>query len=55
MNTARDSKYTYVTVRMPADLVKQIDELAMDAMRSRSAQVIMLLKQALGACKSAGK
>lgn len=57
-----EQETTFVTVRMPADLVKQIDELAMEAMRSRSAQVIMMLKQAaasnhcqqrrwLGACQ----
>ena len=42
-----DQETMFVTVRMPADMVKQIDELAMEAMRSRSAQVIMMLKQAL--------
>jgi len=50
-----NQKATFVTVRMPADLVKQIDELAIEAMRSRSAQVIMMLKQALDACKPASQ
>ena len=42
-----EQENTFVTVRMPSELVKQIDELATEAMRSRSAQVIMMLKQAL--------
>lgn len=42
-----EQETTFVTVRMPTELVKQIDELAMEAMRSRSAQVIMMLKQTL--------
>jgi metal-responsive CopG/Arc/MetJ family transcriptional regulator len=41
------SEPVFVTVRMPADLVKQIDELAVEAMRSRSAQVILMLRQRL--------
>ena len=50
-----DQETMFVTVRMPADVVKKIDELAMEAMRSRSAQVIMMLKQALDACKPSGQ
>jgi predicted transcriptional regulator len=42
-----EQENTFVTVRMPSELVKQIDELATEAMRSRSAQVIIMLKQAL--------
>lgn len=42
-----EQETTFVTVRMPSELVKQIDELAIEAMRSRSAQVIIMLKQAL--------
>jgi len=50
-----EQENTFVTVRMPSELVKQIDELATEAMRSRSAQVIIMLKQALDACKPAGQ
>lgn len=42
-----DQETMFVTVRMPTELVKQIDALAVEAMRSRTAQVIVLLRQAL--------
>lgn len=47
---------TFVTVRMPVELVRQIDELAIEAMRSRSAQVMFMLRQCLekGLCNVQG-
>jgi hypothetical protein len=36
-----------VTVRMPAEMIAQIDEMAIETMRSRTAQIVLLLKQVL--------
>jgi metal-responsive CopG/Arc/MetJ family transcriptional regulator len=48
MSTKKDTEdTTFVTVRMPNDIVKAVDELSIEAVRSRSAQVIYLLRQAL--------
>lgn len=35
----------FVTVRMPKDILDIIDEMAIEGMRSRSGQIIYLLKQ----------
>lgn len=35
----------FVSVRMPKDIIEIIDEQAIEAMRSRSGQIIYLLKQ----------
>ncbi len=39
--------YTFVTLRMPTSLVDEIEELAAQETRSRSAQIIVLLRTAL--------
>lgn len=53
---AQTPETVFVTVRMPAEIVKQIDDLAIEAMRSRSAQVIFMLRQCLekGLCNVQG-
>ena len=43
--TKPSNSHTFVTIRMPVELVKQIDALAVEAMRSRSSQIMHLLKQ----------
>lgn len=48
MTTKKDTdETTFVTVRMPNDIVNAVDELAIEAVRSRSAQIIYLLRQVL--------
>lgn len=42
-------EFTFVTMRVPDDIIKQIDELATEAMRSRSAQIILMIKRQLEA------
>jgi predicted DNA-binding protein len=37
----------FVSIRMPVELVKQIDALAKESMRSRTAQILVILMQAL--------
>lgn len=51
-----EQETTFVTIRMPVELVNQIDELAIEAMRSRSAQVMFMLRQCLekGLCNVQG-
>jgi metal-responsive CopG/Arc/MetJ family transcriptional regulator len=44
-NETKPTAHTFVTIRMPVELVKQIDALAVEAMRSRSSQIMHLLKQ----------
>ncbi len=42
-----NKEMTFVTVRMPSDLVEKIDELAKDEIRNRSSQIIYMLRQFL--------
>jgi hypothetical protein len=42
-----ENKIIFVNIRMPVAIVAQIDELATEGMRSRSAQIIYLLTQVL--------
>lgn len=37
--------YTFVSVRVPTELINYIDELSIEAMRSRSAQIIFILNE----------
>jgi hypothetical protein len=37
----------FVSIRMPVELVKQIDALAAESLRSRTAQILVLLMQAM--------
>jgi len=46
--TKKPATHTFVTIRMPKELVAKIDALAVEAMRSRSGQIQHILKQALG-------
>lgn len=40
-----ETSTVFVTVRMPKDILDIIDEMAIEGMRSRSGQIIYLLKQ----------
>ena len=44
--TPGDGKVT-VTIRLPADLVEAVDELAEDELRSRSSQIQRLLEKSI--------
>lgn len=40
-------KDKFVTIRMPIKMLEQVDELAIEAMRSRSAQILHMVKTVL--------
>jgi len=42
-----------VCVQMPAEMVRQIDELAIEEMHSRTTQIVAMLRQALDRTTSA--
>lgn len=45
----KPQKQAFVTLRMPTELVKAIDKLAAECTRTRSGQIIALIKQAMAA------
>lgn len=50
-NEPVEQENTFVTIRLPDAIKKEVDQVAMDNMRSRSAQILLFIMQGLERAK----
>lgn len=50
-NESVEQENAFVTIRLPESLKKEVDQIAMDNMRSRSAQIIVFIMQGIERAK----
>lgn len=50
-NETVEQENAFVTIRLPESLKKEVDQIAMENMRSRSAQIIVFIMQGIERAK----